>query len=233
MNSREIRLKSERELLTVQAIPLVRFENEQLAALTVYSIHWLRKWGIRTSKEAISVLNHRLFHARFSMEFFPEYPDASRSQISLMQCGPKYRGWLSGSNKKGYVITPSGQLLVEQLLRRIGYPQVGHVVLGQASEDPRQKKVTRQNRAQSLDFGGEVARLRASRLFEKWVSGSLRERDLIHVYSALSIFDHTPADAKRLRLNELKDSANKAGDEQVQRLLRDTEDAFPRIFRKS
>lgn len=232
MNSQEIKLRSEKDLLTVHAIPLDRFENEQLAALTVYSIFWLRKWGIRTSKEAISVLNHRLFPSRFSMQFFPEYPDASRTQIALMQCGPKYRGWVSGSNKKGYVITPSGQLLVDQLLRRIGYPQVGQVRLGEASEKPRQKHGPRKDRPKSLDFEGEVAKIRASRLFAKWASGGLQPRDLIHVYSALSIFDHTPVDAKRAKLNELRDSADKAEDEEIQRLLNDVENVFPSVFRK-
>jgi hypothetical protein len=131
------------------------------------------------------------------------------------------------------VITPRGQILVEDLLRRIGYPQVGDLLLGQASEAPRQKGVTRQSRSRDIDFRGEVDKLRTSRLFERWRSDVLQERDLIHVYSALRIFDHTPIDAKRLRLNELKDSASKVGDDEIQRLLKDVEEAFPRLFRKS
>lgn len=102
-------LLSERELLTVQPIPASRYQNEQLAALTAYSIYWLRKWGVRPTVEAITVLNHRLFPESFGMDSFPEFPDANRTQRSLLQCGPKYRGWLSGSNKRGYEITPGGR----------------------------------------------------------------------------------------------------------------------------
>ena len=190
-------LSTERELLTVQPIPVSRYENEQLAALTVYSINWLRQWELRPTIESITVLNHRLFPKRFGMDFFPEFPDANRTLRSLLQCGPKYRGWLSGSNKRGYVITPSGQALVEELLRRVGYPRVGDIVLGQASEAPRQRSMNRKEMARDVDFKAEVAKLRESNLFQRWVTSALHERDLIHVYSALGVFDHTPAVAKR------------------------------------
>ena len=142
-------LSTERELLTVQPIPVSRYENEQLAALTVYSINWLRQWALRPTVESITVLNHRLFPKRYGMDSFPEFPDANRTLRSLLQCGPKYRGWLSGSNKRGYVITPTGQALVEELLRRVGYPQVGDILLGHASEVPRQRSMNRATYASS------------------------------------------------------------------------------------
>lgn len=232
-NPRPLKLSNERQLLTVQPIPVSRYQNEQLAALTVYSIHWLRKWGLRPNVESITVLNHRLFPERFGMDFFPEFPDANRTLRSLLQCGPKYRGWLSGSNKRGYAITPSGQVLVEELLPRVGYPKVGNVLLGHASEAPRQRSVIRKERARDVDFKSEVAHLRKSKLFERWSNGPLQERDLIHVYSALGVFDHTPIASKRKRLNDLKDSARKAGDGQIEQLLENVELTFPGLFRET
>jgi len=208
---RSLTLSSERKLLTVQPIPAERYENEQLAALTVYSVYWLRQWGLRPGVEAITILNHRLFPTRFGMHSFPEFPDANRTMRSLLQCGPKYRGWLSGSNRRGYAITPTGQVLIEELLRRVGFPQIGNVSLGHATEAPRQ---------------------RLSRLFEKWTSSPLQDRDLIHVYSALGVFDHTPQAAKRQKLNDLKDAAKKAGDNDVKKLLDNIEMVFPGLFRE-
>ena len=227
-----LNLSSERELLTVQPIPAARYENEQLAALTVYSIYWLRQWGLRPGVEAITVLNHKLFPTCFGMHSFPEFPDANRTMRSLLQCGPKYRGWLSGSNRRGYAITPTGQVLMEELLRRIGFPQIGNVSLGRATEAPRQRLTKRTERSSDLDFKSEIARLRASRLFERWTSSPLQDRDLIHVYSALGVFDHTPQAAKRQKLNDLKDAAKKAGDKDVEKLLENIEMVFPGLFRE-
>lgn len=227
---RPLNLSSERELLTVQPIPAARYENEQLAALTVYSIHWLRQWELRPTVESITVLNHRLFPDRFGMDSFPEFPDANRTLRSLLQCGPKYRGWLSGSNRRGYAITPSGRALVEELLRRVGYPQVGKLLLGHATEAPRRRTLKRKEKTRDVDFKAEIAQLRGSRLFERWSSGPLQDRDLIHVYSALGVFDHTPAAAKRQRLNDLKDSTRKASDSEIGKLLENVELSFPGLF---
>jgi len=228
--ARQLTLKSERELLNVRALPVERYENEQLAALTVYSLSWLREWGLRPTVEAITVLNHRLFPSRFGMDLFPEFPDANRTFRSLLQCRPKYRGWLSGSNKSGFALTPKGQMLVLELLRRIGSPQVGDVALGEATEAPRKQGGTRKTIPRDIDFRAEIAGLRASRLFARWGNGPLQDRDLIHVYSALGVFDHTPPAAKRQKLRDLCDSAQKAGDQEAERLLANVEETFPGLF---
>lgn len=226
-------LKNERELLNVRALPVERYENEQLAALTVYSIHWLREWGLRPTVEGITVLNHRLFPSRFGMDLFPEFPDANRTLRSLLQCRPKYRGWLSGTNKSGFAVTPKGQVLVLELLRRIGSPQVGDIALGEATAAPRKQGGTRRMIARDVDFKAEIAKLRASRLFERWGNGPLQDRDLIHVYSALGVFDHTIPAAKREKLRDLRDSAQKAGDQEAERLLANVEETFPGLFQET
>lgn len=231
VRTRKISMKSERDLLRVGHLPPERYQHEQLAALTVLTIHWLREWGLRPTVEAIAVANHRLFPQRFGMDLFPEFPDANRTLRSLLQGGPKYRGWLSGSNRRGYAITPSGQAFVSELLRRIGYPKVDNVVLGSPTEAPRQRGSRRPERARDLDFKSEVARIRSTRLFERWKAAPLEQRDVIHVYSALGVFDHTPAAAKRLRLNDLKDSARRAGDQEITELLTQLESSFPSLFR--
>lgn len=231
MKERGPTFSNERDVLEVQPIDFRRYENEQLAAMTVYSIYWLRELGLRPTIEAITVLNHRLFPKRFSMDLFPEFPDANRTLRSLLQSGPKYRGWLSGSNRRGYAITPKGQVLVEELLRRVGYPSVMGRPLGRPTEAPRRRNAALAGRARDVDYLAEISKLRATKLFERWRTGSLQDRDLIHVYSALGIFDHTPAAEKALRLRDLQDSAKKAKDEEAAALLRDVASAFPKLFR--
>jgi len=230
-NSKLGSFSTERELLEVHSVPTAHYENEQLAALTVYSVYWLRQWGIRPGVEATTVLNHRLFPTRFGMHLFPEFPDANRTMRSLLQCGPKYRGWLSGSNRRGYAITPTGQALIDELLRRVGFPQVGNVSLGRPTEAPRQRSTKPTERSSGIDYKDEVGKLRNSKLFERWKSGVLQDRDLIHIYSALGVFDHTPAAAKRKKLNDLKESARKLGDIEISQLLENIELSFSALFR--
>jgi len=232
VNQKPIKLLTERELLSVQAVPVARYENEQLAALTVYSIWWLRHWSLRPTVESITVLNHKLFPKKFGMDSFPEYPDANRTLRSLLQCGPKYRGWLSGSNKRGYVIAPSGQTLVEELLRRVGYPKVGDLELGHATEAPRARTTVRKEMARDVDFKAEVQKLRESKLFDRWLNGPLQERDLIHLYSAFGVFDHTPAAAKAKKLSDLRHSAKRVADIEIEKMLDAVEDIFPTVFKQ-
>lgn len=227
----KISMKTERDLLRVGKLPPDRYQNEQLAALTAFTIYWLREWHLRPTVEAISVANHRMFPERFGMDVFPEFPDANRTLRSLLQGGPKYRGWISGSNRRGYVVTPNGHQFVKELLRRIGYPRVGDIVLGRPTEAPRARGAKRTERARDLDFRSEVSRIRATRLFERWKTRPLEQRDVIHVYSALEVFDHTPPAAKRLRLGDLKDSARRAEDGEVTELLIQLEKSFPSLFR--
>src|ERR1700687_5852356 len=66
----KVSMKTERDILRVGRLPLERFQNEQLAALTIYAIYWLREWGIRPTVEAIAVASHRLFPERFAMDLF-------------------------------------------------------------------------------------------------------------------------------------------------------------------
>ncbi len=115
---------------------------------------------------------------------------------------------------------------------RVGYPQIGDILLGHATEAPRQRGTKRTERPRDLDFNAEVVEIRGSKLFERWRNGPLQERDLIHVYSTLRVFDHTPVSAKRQRLTDLKDSAKKANDTEVEELLKSVELSFPSLFRE-
>jgi hypothetical protein len=90
-----------RDLLKVDAKDRRRYAEFSLAHLTAYSVHWLNVWNIGTSYENVSVLNGRLFPADFAMTGFPELPDASRTNRSLLQMRPKYRGLATTDPRRG------------------------------------------------------------------------------------------------------------------------------------
>jgi hypothetical protein len=47
------------------------------------------------------------------------------------------------------------------------------------------------------------------------------------------VFDHTPPAVKRLKLNDLRDSARRAGDREVEELLQAVEETFLGLFSES
>ena len=80
-----------------------------MAHLTAYSVHWLTAWEIPTTYENISVLNARLFPAEFSLTGFPEFPDAMRTNRTLLQMRPKYRGFATSDPRRGVFLTDKGR----------------------------------------------------------------------------------------------------------------------------
>jgi len=90
-----------RDLLKADPKEKKGYRGFSLVHLTAYSVYWLTQWGIPTTYENVSVLNARLFPADFSMQGFPELPDAFRTNRSLLQMRPKYRGFATSHPHKG------------------------------------------------------------------------------------------------------------------------------------
>lgn len=97
-----LKIENEKDLGKVAAKPRDLYDEIPLVFLTAYSLHWLHEWKLRRSIEAIAVLNWRLFPAKFAMVDFDEYPDAFRTNRSLLQMQPKYRNLLTGAAVKGF-----------------------------------------------------------------------------------------------------------------------------------
>src|SRR5438105_610710 len=95
-------IKHERDLVKIGAKRADAYESIALTSLTAYTLHWLSKWQLRRTIEAIAILNWRLFPEKFAMVGFREYPDAFRTNRSLLQMQPKYRNLLTGAAITGF-----------------------------------------------------------------------------------------------------------------------------------
>jgi hypothetical protein len=85
-------------------------------------------------------------------------------------------------------------------------------------------------RARSIEPERELQRVRKSRLFEKWQSGVLSERDLIHVHSLLNVFDHTPSKVRDKKMKDLERSTEDIKDDVIGRFLADVRKSYPTVF---
>lgn len=221
-------IRHENDLVKIAAKENERYKGESLAALTVYSLFWLHQWQLRRTIEAISVLNWRLFPDKFGMVGWPEYPDAFRTNRSLLQCQPKYRNWLTGAASTGFSLNERGLDVARQLISKFGPPSTtSGEKIGFRLPDT---GASQSARPRSIEPQIELGRARKSRLFEKWQAQVMSERDLIHVHSLLGIFDHTPAKVRNKKMKDLERSAEDMHDTEMAHFFADIRAQFPEIF---
>ncbi len=228
--SKEIEMRTERDLVRVGRKPFDGYKDAALTSLTAYSLYWLHQWQLPRTIEAIAILNWRLFPEKFSMVGFPEYPDAFRTNRSLLQMQPKYRNLLTGAASKGFSLNSRGMEIAKELSSELGPPSTeeGQALgsVGRMAAAP----ATSKKPARSIEPEREVARLRSSKLFEKWSSGTMSDRDLIHVHALLGIFDHTPRPVRLRAMKQLERSAQQLEDREAERFLSDVRKAFPQAL---
>jgi hypothetical protein len=219
-------IKSEKDLVKIAAKKDDQYAEVALTSLTAYSLFWLHQWQIPRTIEAIAIMNWRLFPGKFAMVGFQEYPDAFRTNRSLLQMQPKYRNLLTGAATKGFSLNERGMSIAKELSKNIGVPttSVG-ALLGTIAKEP--ARGLSKSAARSIEPAREVSRIRESKLFEKWKSGLMSDRDLIHVHALLRIFDHTPPAMRKRAMKDLIDSANKQSDEEIGKFLQDVKRNFP------
>jgi hypothetical protein len=214
----------ESELVTIAAKDLALYEEDSLAALTMYSLYWLQVWGLRRTIEAVAVLNWRLFPQKFAMVGYPQFPDAFRTNRSLMQGQPKYRNWLTGSPSKGYSLNERGKAMVAEMIGRLGVPTTtSGKELGKV---PEIVKTASDKRARSIEPERELARVRSTRLFQKWKTHEMADRDLIHLHALLEVFDHTPKKVRDKRMSDLERAAGDVNDDEMLAFFEAVRDMF-------
>lgn len=225
----EIKISNEHDLVRVAPKDPKVYEDISLAHLTAYSLFWLHQWQLRRTIEAVAILNWRLFPSKFGMVSFPEYPDAFRTNRSLLQGQPKYRNFLTGAASKGFSLNERGMEMARDLIAKLGPPSTADgEILGRVPAN--ESSVRTGGRARSLEPGREMQRVRESKLFEKWKLGLLADRDLIHVHSLLGIFDHTPAQVRQKAMKDLVWWAQEIKDEEMLRFLTEVRRVFSVVF---
>jgi hypothetical protein len=216
--------------MQVGAKSFEQYKDSALTSLTAYSLYWLHQWQLPRTIEAIAILNWRLFPEKFSMVGFPEFPDAFRTNRSLLQMQPKYRNLLTGAATKGFSLNARGMEIAKDLNAQIGLPvKADGRSLRQASAAS-VAHIKTKGPPRSIEPARQLSRLRESKLFEKWRDGAMTDRDLIHVHALLGIFDHTPIPVRMRAMKDLERSAQKLEDEEAEKFLSDVRRAFPHVL---
>jgi hypothetical protein len=223
-----IEIQNEQDLVRVASKDASVYEGIALTSLTAYSLYWLHRWQLRRTIEAIAVLNWRLFPTKFAMVGFPEYPDAFRTNRSLLQAQPKYRNLLTGAASKGFSLNERGMAIGRELTELLGVPSDKTGELLGIPKPHASSNLSKPPR--SIEPEREMKKIRESKLYEKWKSGVMAARDLIHVHALLGIFDHTPTKVRTKALRDLEKSATDVADQEILNFLSEVRRAFPQAL---
>lgn len=216
---------SPRDLLKVDPKDRQSYGQFSLAHLTAYSVHWLIVWEIPTTYENVSVLNARLFPADFGMAGFPELPDVLRTNRSLLQMRPKYRGLATSDPRRGVHLTEKGRSEVARLLKEIGGPtfEGKAVPVEAAAIDPRRPN---KNRERTFNPVQLLEDRRSRLLYRRFKENRLEDTDVVHLLGLLGLYDHTPPIEVRKAFKELHDAATTVNDADFLRFLEAIRERF-------
>jgi len=224
---------SPRELLRVDPKDTALYrERFSLVHLTAYSIHWLNVWEIPTTYENISVLNARLFPADFGMREFPELPDAFRTNRSLLQMRPKYRGFAISDPRKGVYLTEKGRSEVERVIEAIGVPtfEGKPIEIQPNGIDPRRPA---KNKERTFNPAQVIEERRSRLLFRRYKEGRFEETDIVHLLGLLGQYDHTPPSEVRREFKALREAATAIRDEEFNGFLDAVQSKFSKYLERS
>jgi hypothetical protein len=217
--------KTPQDLLKADPKPRDRTSAFSLAHLTAYTVYWLNNWDIPTTYENISVLNARLFPNDFGLSGFPDLPDAMRTNRTLLQMRPKYRGFATSDPRKGVNLTEKGRDEVARLIKRVGVPtfEGKTIQVDPSALDPRRPS---KNRDRTYNPAQLIEDRKARLLFQRYKEHKLDEAAVVHLLGLLGLYDHTAPIELRRELKQLHEAATAVHDREFIGFLDAVTDKF-------
>ncbi|MCL5670299.1 MAG: hypothetical protein M1423_03240, partial [Acidobacteria bacterium] len=214
-----------RDLLKTDAKRKDEYRRFSLVHLTAYSVFWLTQWGIPTTYENVSVLNGRLFPDDFSMQGFRELPDGLRTNRSLLQMRPKYRGFATSDPRGGVHLTEKGRASAVEVSNTIGPPSFeGKIApVGRIEIDPRRPN---KDKEKSRNPANIIQEVRSKILFRRFKEGKLAEAEIVHLLGLVGLYDHTLPSELRKSFRQLRSDAQDVGDSEVLTFLDSVSERF-------
>lgn len=223
-------MKGKGDLLKLRPFPVEIYKQYALTSLTAYCVYWLQKWKVAPSLENIAVASHRMFPVKFAMVGWPDLPDLTRTNRSVLQMRPKYRNLATSSAEKGVFLNARGVEEAEALIARFGVPRIGDAPINEVPNPSVRAELGK--RARSIHPEKHVEDIRRSRLFQLYRTSQLGEAEAIDLVGLLNVYDHTPSREKRAKLKQFVDSARELGDEEVIKFLEEVGHRFRRYLNK-
>jgi hypothetical protein len=152
------------------------------------------------------------------MQGFPNLPDGLRTNRSLLQMRPKYRGFATSDPRQGVHLTEKGLAEALQVVEAIGPPSFGGKTVEQPAieEDPRRPG---KDRERSRNPAQIVKDVRSKILFRRYLDNRLEETEVAHLLGLVGLYDHTLPTELRKAFSQMRSDAIEAGDDEVCQFL--------------
>jgi len=224
------RPRNPQDLLKADPKPSEAYDSLSLVHLTAYSVHWLSVWEIPSTYENISVLNARLFPSKFSLVGFPEMPDAFRTNRSILQMRPKYRGFATSDPRRGVFLTDKGRAEVVKVIAALGVPSFeGRVV----PVDHPEMKLGSKSRDRTRNPEQVLTDCRSKLLYRRYKEDRWEDTDVVHLLGLIALYDHTPPSEIRKALRQLRADAQTLADVDFLKFLDSVENRFAAYINRS
>lgn len=228
----ELRIRQKEDLLKLEPLELGKYEKYALTSLAAYCVFWLQEWNMSTTLADLAVAGHRMFPIKFCMVGWPQFPDMTRINRSVLQMRPKYRNLATSLSAKGVFLNQNGIREAKVLVQRLGVPKFrGEGESPVLLESVRAER-GRSSRVRSVLPQDVVSTVRNSKLFAVYQNGDGAIAEAIHLIGLLGVYDHTPPSEKKRKLRELLDAAKDVGDEEVLEFLAWLSRRFQRYLNK-
>lgn len=196
------------------------YESIDLTGLAAFALDLLRSKNVPTTFENVTVTLFRLFPNKFALIGFPQYPDATRVNRSLLQLRPKYRNWATGKVITGYSLTYSGMKKVQEvrsLLSGSCLPDVHRHM----SPKPVQR---------THDLNKDLEIIETSVVFDKWKNGKLGQATTMEFLTMIEAYSYTPPKAIKDRVQYLTQIALQFSRDDIVMFFKDIRGRFSNKF---
>lgn len=212
------------DLIKLTQYPNEAYETYSLTSLTACSVFLLQEWNLLTSMENIVVLNHRLFPTKFLLVGWPQFPDANRTNRSILQMRPKYRNLAASITDQGVFLNEKGIAEAKAILSKLGPPKIGDEDSITIAYDTKSEQKAGKPRTVTPD--DVIEKIKKSKLFKTYTDSKWPEARAIDLISLLGVYDHTPSREKKKRLESYKTASREVGDNEIQKFIEAIEDTF-------
>jgi len=193
----------------IKAFEAERYQNIDLDRLTVYAIKHLRDSGIEPTFENIVVTLYKMFPESFSLVGFSEYPDSNRVNRQLLHCRPKYRNYVIGNMRQGWLLTEKGLIVAQEAEKLLETPSMSPMI------QKRPTPISRE-RTKPIRFVKEIMYSEAYKKYQQGLLDQIADIELCYVLHA-NLDTPTPILTKSLQ--KLKDYAKIVGNDGVVKFL--------------
>jgi len=209
--------------------PEARYADLALASLAAYAMARLDEQNVPLTIENITVALFKLFPARFAMVGFPQYPDGTRANRTLLQMQPQYRNYATGSAKHGYSLTALGRKAAEDATAILDAGT--RVDGGELRAEATYAAERGHGPARTVHDEDVIAEVRHSLLFEAYERGQIGQAVGVDFLGLLGVFSHTPKTVVRRELARLEEAAERQRDDAVSQFLRECRKRFAAYLR--